>query len=162
MKIWLAFLGIHSTKFRWPFLGASNTKWLSVSLGGGGANKAISAFGGDLKCPPWIRQWLWVQKLPTDIFNSDFRHSIFRRYQTEHYFEMLLKKWKSLYTPWGPSKNISNRCLNRILCLTVTKTEIIAKVVTVDEYFSRYTFHWRDHEDHSCKFSGKNLKYSRK
>ena len=31
------------------------------------------------------------------------------------------------------------------------------KVVTVNEYFSRYILHWRDHEYHHCKISGKDL-----
>ena len=65
----------------------------------------------------------WVQKLSTDIFNSDFGRFIFKRYETEQNFEMLLIKWRILYASNGPSKNTSKRYFNHIR-LTVKKTEI--------------------------------------
>ena len=46
-------------------------------------------------------------KLPTQIFNTDFGHFILKRYQTEHTFKMLLIKWKSLCTSWGPLQTSS-------------------------------------------------------
>ena len=80
-------------------------------------------------------------KTVSDIFNSDLGHFIFKWYQTEHCFEVLLIKWKTLYASGGTSKNTSNEYSNRIIRLAVTKTEIFEKVVTVDEYCSRYIFH---------------------
>ena len=48
---------------------------------------------------------------------------------------MLFMKCKRLYASGVPSQNTSNRHLNRIIGLTVTKTEIFEKVVTVDDFF---------------------------
>ena len=70
-----------------------------------------------------------------------------KRYKTEHDFEMLLIKWKSVFASGDPfqassqGENTSNRNLNIIIRLAVTKTEIFENDVTVDEYFSREIFH---------------------
>ena len=59
----------------------------------------------------------------------------------------------------------TNSNLNNMIRTAVTKTEIFEKneifekLVGVGEYFSRYIFHYRGHEDHPCKISGKNIKY---
>ena len=77
------------------------------------------------------------KKLPTQVFNSDLSHFILKRYQTEHNFEMLLIRWKSLHAPgsFNPNfklgGNASNRSLNNKLRLTATNTNF-QKVVTVE------------------------------
>ena len=107
----------------------------------------------------------WVQKLPTQVFNSNLRHFILKSYQTEQIFEMLFYKMERAYMLLGIHsklqarvKNIANRNLNNIIRLTATTSEIFENVVTVVEYFSPL-FHWWDHEDHPCQISGKNLTY---
>ena len=70
-----------------------------------------------------------VQKLPTDIFSSDFGHFIFKKYQKEHNFEMFLIKRKIKWSKYphikaalGKLQKIIFRLFDGLFYLKTLKT----------------------------------------